>query len=288
MDRKFLILIVSIVMLIFTYFTGLALAIKCDKESFENLLKAVYGAEERDIEYKVISVERFADLDFCEAVYIVEPFVKDPRVPVFKNIAYFRDNYLIFGALIKVEGEKVVQVTNDKFREINKEIIDQLEKTRMQGESKQEEIKEYAKKHFDEFKKKADVVWGKEAKAEIISFIDPKCPHCEEMKNLILKKTKENKVKAYFIFAPVLGEESVKIATSVLCDKKTNEEKLKAYTEKYISKPCDKGLKKIEENIQIAKSLGFRGVPFNLLKKGESIEMITGALPEEVFDNLLK
>ncbi|MFN4245752.1 MAG: thioredoxin fold domain-containing protein [Brevinematia bacterium] len=268
---------------------------ECSKEKANKLLKTAFKFySNQDVNANIYSVDELKELGLCEVVFSITPNTAlNTDQPVFKNIFYFKNDYLLFGELKKVGEGKVFDITREKIQTLNKEFFAYMEKQRAQADSAEREeiIKEVLEK-FEDIKKMADMKFGTDGdiKAETITFTDPYCPHCNTMKQVLLEKVKEGKIRAYFIFLPLLGEESKKVVASIICDKKTDTEKLKAFEDKYVSKTkiCSAGEKKIEENMSLFLKLKGTGVPLTILKREGSIRIIRGAVPKDVFENYLK
>jgi len=247
-----------------------------------------------DVNEVPLDVKNDNKITACEVVFHIEPVEKEVDEPVQKFILYTIGDTVITGNLWKYDHEKklYVNVTFERLRDINKEYTQHMQEKfkKMEKFSQQrEEIKKLAEKEFDTLVKQSDMKFEtKNPKALTVSFIDPYCPHCKHMKEVLLKKVKEGKISAYFIFLPI-STESEEIVASIICDKKTNDERLKAFNELYKSKKiCDNGKNKVEKNYALFNKLKGEGVPYTIMKKGKEVEIIKGSVSENIFDSYLE
>lgn len=213
-----------------------------------------------------------------------------------KNIAYYGNDFVFVGELRIKKGEgkeeKYVNITRDRFLVLNKEYYEEIQKKIEQGavrEGIKKEVKELAKKEFDVLKSKADArIVSEKAKAEMIIFADPYCPHCAKMKDIVMEKVKEGKISLYIFFTPVLGPASEKVSISAFCGGKNSEERLRLFAErKSDGTLCEEGKKKIKENVDYFVKFNGRGVPYSLFKKGDTFEIFEGAVSSNILDSLL-
>lgn len=268
----------------------------CSKESASKKLEQfVVSALPVDIKpvYKIHSVSKISlgDFSLCEVIYSFEAQSnKTQEEPVFKSIFYYGKDFAIIGEIKKLEPNgQVLSLTRERITAVNKEYIDYVQRKALEAKAKSEDVKalkEEISKNFEKIKSQADVKIGK-GKVEVIAFVDPFCPHCGRMKLLLLEKAKENKLSAYFLFMP-LNSLSEKVTASIICDKKTDSERLQAFTDKYSGNVCEKGLKKVRENADLFVKLKGQGVPYMILRKGSEIEIIEGAISRERLESYLE
>jgi len=236
----------------------------------------------------------FSGTTLCEVVFHIEPADKTKKnIPVQKFVFYVKENMVFTGNLWKCTEKSCVNVTAKRLRDLNREYNRYVQRRYQEVQKyavRKERLRKLSKKEFDKLVKQSDMRFEvKNPEALVVSFIDPYCPHCKHMKELLLKKVSEGKISAYFIFAPI-SPRSEKIAASVICDKKTNRERLKAFNNLYVSeKICKKGMEKVKSNSRLFFKLGGRGVPYSIMKKknGE-IKLIEGSVSENIFDSYLE
>jgi len=241
-----------------------------------------------------LSGEKDGKISICEVVFHIEPVDKKVNEPMQKFILYTINNMVFTGNLWKYDQEKklYVNVTLEKLRDVNKEYAQYMQEKLRKIDTftqQREEARKIAEKEFNNFVKQSDAkVETKNPKALVVSFVDPHCPHCKHMKEIILKKVKEEKINAYFIFLPI-STDSEKIVTSIICDKKTSDERLKAFNELYKSeKICEDGKKKVKNNHMLFDKLKGNGVPYIIIKKGNDVKIVEGGVPENTFDSYLE
>ena len=270
----------------------------CSKENASKKLEQfVVSALPVDVKpaCKIHSVSKISlgDFSLCEVIYSFEAQpnkTQEDDVPVFKSIFYYGKDFAIIGEIKKLEPNgQVLSLTRERITAANKEYIDYVQRKALEAKAKSEDVKalkEEISKNFEKIKSQADIKIGK-GKVEVIVFVDPFCPHCGRMKFLLLEKAKENKLSAYFLFMP-LGQASEKVTASIVCDKKTDSERLQAFIDKYSGDVCEKGLKKVKENVDLFVKLKGQGVPYMILKKGSEIEIIEGAISKERLESYLE
>ena len=236
----------------------------------------------------------FGKTTLCEVVFHIEPADKAERnIPVQKFVFYTTENLVFTGNLWKCTEKTCVNVTMKRLRDLNREYSRYMQRRYQEIQKyavKKERLKRLSKKEFDKLIKQSDMKFeAKNPEALVVSFIDPYCPHCKHMKELLLKKVSEGKISAYFIFAPI-SPRSEKIAASVICDKKTSRERLQAFNQLYVSeKVCKEGMEKVKSNSRLFFKLGGRGVPYSIVKKKDGeIKLIEGSISENIFDSYLE
>lgn len=105
-----------------------------------------------------------------------------------------------------------VNLTLEEFMKINKEYTQYMqEKFKKMENFKQqkEEVKKIAEKEFINLVKQSDVKFEtKNPKASVVSFVDPYCPHCKHMKEILLEKSRKG--KSMLISYPFLYQLSLK------------------------------------------------------------------------------
>jgi len=236
----------------------------------------------------------FGGTTLCEVVFHIEPADKTKKnIPVQKFVFYVKENMVFTGNLWKCTEETCVNITTERLRDLNREYSRYMQRRYQEIQKravKKERLRRLSKREFDRLVKQSDMKFeAKNPEAFVVSFIDPYCPHCKHMKELLLKKVSEGKISVYFIFAPI-SPRSEKIAASVICDKKTNKERLQAFNQLYVSeKVCKEGMEKAKSNSRLFFRLGGRGVPYSIMKKknGE-IKLIEGSISENTFDSYLE
>lgn len=127
---------------------------------------------------------------------------------------------------------------------------------------------------------------------ELFVFVDPLCPYCKVMIKVAQDLANQEKLNAYIYLTPVLSPQSKQIATSILCDKKTDNERLQGYLSLYTSNnQCKQGKNEIELNINIFHELQSNAIPISLLKTKNKtkhkIYLIKGTIKKETLNKLL-
>ncbi|MEM1686568.1 MAG: thioredoxin fold domain-containing protein [Zestosphaera sp.] len=281
----------------------------CNKEKAQYVVTKAFSADLRQLfkdkvpKINVLEVSeiKLGNVTLCEVVW--EFVLQDQknrnqnRQKLPKNITYYGYDFVLTGDLrvIKREGkeEKYINITRDRLLALNKEYYEELQKKIEQEVNREaviKEVKELAKREFDTLKTKADVkIVSKGAKADIVIFADPYCPHCVRMKDVVMPKAKRGQVNLYVIFTPVLGPASEKVSIGAICMGKTAEERLTLFAEKKQDGTiCDEGKRKVKENLDYFVKFNGRGVPYSILKKGEIIEIFEGAISSNILDSFLR
>lgn len=236
----------------------------------------------------------FGKTTLCEVVFHIKPAGKTERnIPVQKFVFYMTENLVFTGNLWKCTEKTCVNITTKRLRDLNREYSRYMQRKYQEIQkyaARKERLRKLSEREFDKIVKQSDMRFEtKNPEALVVSFIDPYCPHCKHMKELLLKKVSEGKISAYFIFAPI-SPQSEKIAASVICDKKTSKERLQAFNQRYVSERiCKEGMEKVRNNSRLFFRLGGRGVPYSIMKKknGE-IKLIEGSVSENIFDSYLE
>ena len=236
----------------------------------------------------------FGRVTLCEVVFHIEPVDREKKkTPVQKFVFYMTEDLVFTGNLWKCTEKTCMNVTTQRLRDLNREYSRYMQERYREIQkraARKERLKRLGRREFERLVKQSDMKFEvKNPEALVVSFIDPYCPHCRHMKELLLKKVSEGKISAYFIFTPI-SPRSEKIAASVICDKKTSKERLQAFNQLYVSeKICREGMEKVRNNSRLFFRLGGRGVPYSIMKKknGE-IKLIEGSVSENIFDSYLE
>jgi len=243
----------------------------------------------KQLQIESIQPINLGEVRLCEAVFYIKPLPGPAQntMPPFKNIVYFGKDFAIFGEIKKVENGKVISITREKAEKLNKEYFEYIKKASEEANKPQKAS--ISREEYEKLKTKADVrLTGKGAKAEAVMFVSPTCPHCARMKEVLTKKVNEGKLNFYVIFTP-LSPFDEKVSASVICEKKSDSEKLKDFSNRFtVEKPCEEGVKKVQENFAEFRKVNGKGVPLTFFKINGEIKVIEGERPENIIDNFLK
>lgn len=259
----------------------------CNKEEAQKILNNLPHPPVYSWNPVVVSVNpiKVGNQTLCELIYENKPQEnnQENKVPIPRGIIYYGDKFAFLGQILVEKDGEFFNLTMDRSIEINKEYLNYRQKA-LEEQNK----KTISPNEFNNLKTMSNVkLPATNAKAEIIAFVDPYCPHCTRMKEILLEMNKNKILEVHFIFTPISPAGEI-VSASVLCDKKTDKEKLEAFTRKYQNKkPCDKGISIVRKNIETFTNLGGKGVPLMILKKGNQIKLIEGEIPKETLESLI-
>jgi len=242
----------------------------------------------KQLQIENIQLVNLGEVRLCEAVFYIKPLPGPAQntMPPFKNIVYFGKDFAIFGEIKKLENGNVVSLTREKAEKLNKEYFEYIKKVSEEANKPQKAT--LSKEEYEKLKEKADVKLTKAAKVDAVMFASPTCPHCAKMKDVLMKKVNEGKLNLYVVFTP-LSPFDEKVSSSVICEKKSDSEKLKDFSNKFsVEKPCEDGMKKVQENFSEFRKVNGRGVPLTFFKINGEIKVIEGERPENVIDGFLR
>lgn len=164
-----------------------------------------------------------------------------------KGIVYidFSKKYALTGSLLDLKGRK--NLTQERFSEINRVDFSSIPV------------------------KDALLLGSSDAKKKVIVFTDPDCPFCSKLHAEIKKVAQERKDIAFLIkmYPLPMHKEAAEKAKAIVCEKSLAMLE-SAFEKKEIAKPKCKTTV-IDENIKLAKKLGFTGTPVMVLQNGRVI-----------------
>ncbi len=294
MIKRGVVLVVGILGLSFVVGKRKVFALDCVEEGkrIHDTLKMYFtgGAHENFFDFEVLEINplKIGKSEFCEVIWRPVPkgekgVVDTSRLDIPKQILYLGEGFMIQGE-IRLKTEKGVQfLTMSRLYEINKDYYKKIENLRKEQERKDLEKKGEIEKEVNKIKGLVDVELKKGDSSYVVYvFVDPFCPYCEKMKDVLMRVVDEGRVEVGLIMTPVLGERSKRVVESVLCDKK-GKDRLKAYQERYMGsgEVCKEGREKVLKNIEMFRKLGARGVPFSIWvdkRSGKVINVVEGAV----------
>lgn len=168
------------------------------------------------------------------------------------------ENYILYGHLIDVKGEKPKSLTEEKTNEIRAKLINAFDT-----------------KNMLIFKPKGPV------KHTITVFTDIDCGYCRQFHKEVPSLNAKG-VEVRYIFFPRtgLGSPSFKKAVAVLCSANPQEAYTKATLDEEIpsKQNCTDAENIVKADLQLVDKLGVRATPVIILNNGE---MIPGYVPEK-------
>lgn len=268
--------------------------LNCTKEEATTKLKRFFEEQFRgfspspEIEIHHVLKVKEVDFPFCAVVYELLP--RDPKArgnntpPTIKQIVYYGSNFFIAGDVTVLERDgSFLRITQKLYEEHNQPYFEWLRKKAEEEQRKSRFRGQLDVDKFREIKKSADLSFPvKDGVGEVVVFVDPFCSFCKRFEEVLKKLHSEKLLSYYLILTPVLGKQSNDVIVSVLCDKKTTEERAKGLADKYVSKRglCKLGLEKAQKNLDLFMNIGSRGVPLSLVKVGDEIRIFEGAISE--------
>lgn len=303
--RSIAILVCALSFVVFVFSSvGLASSnvLTCTKEEATPKLKKFFEEQFKGFpqppEVEIYHVLRVKEVDFplCAVVYaFLVPNLQvqgNDTMPVMKQVIYYGSNFFIAGNLVVIGKDgSSLNVSQRLHEEHNRPYFEWLRRKAEEEQKKYKFKSQLNVEKFEEIKKNADLSFvTKDAIGEVIVFFDPFCPFCKRLEEVLKKLRSEKLVSYYLILTPALGKQSSDVIASVLCDKKTADEKMKALADKYVSKrgPCKSGLEKAQKNLDLFMNTGGRGVPLSIIRVEDEIKVSEGAISETEMRRILR